>query len=107
MPSPHPQLGERQKLANALSRAAKDGRIARARPKSHLLPCTWSQTDGAVGVTLLLPGGTPSSAVSCAFDVNSVEVLVGGERTSLAGRLAGIIKPLDSTWQARWDETRE
>ena len=93
------KLGERQKLANALSRAEKTGRVAAAVPVPHMRPCTWTQTDEAVTVKLLVAAGTSGRQIDFELDANSLSIRVGGELSSVAGRLAGLVKPTDSTWE--------
>ena len=92
-------LADRQRLANALARAAREGRVRTVRPVSYLVPALWSQTDDTISVRMRVPGGTPSHAISFKLDANSLEVSVSGERTVLHGRLAGLVKTADSTWE--------
>ena len=93
------KVGERQRLANAIGRAQRAGRIDAVAPVPHMSPCTWSQTDEELTLRLRLPAGTASAAVHFDLDVNSLEVRVAGERTSVCGRLAGLVRPADSTWE--------
>ena len=93
------KVGERQKLANAISRAEKVGRIGRAVPVPHMRPCTWTQAADFVTLKLMIPAGTSSGQVNFDLDVNSLTIRVGGEATSVSGRLAGLVKPADSTWE--------
>ena len=93
------KVGERQRLANAIGRAQRAGRIETVAPVPHMRPCTWSQTEETVTVRLTLAPGTASAQVDFALDVNSLVVRVGSEHTSASGRLAGLVKPGDSTWE--------
>ena len=93
------KVGERQRLANAIGRAQRAGRIEAVAPVPHMRPCTWSQTEETVTVRLTLAAGTASAQVGFSLDVNSLVVRVGDEHTSASGRLAGLVKPGDSTWE--------
>ena len=93
------KVGERQRLANAIGRAQRAGRIGAVAPVPHMRPCTWSQTAETVTVRLTLAAGTASALVGFDLDVNSLVVRVGDEHTSASGRLAGLVKPDDSTWE--------
>ena len=93
------KVGERQRLANAIGRAQRAGRIGAVAPVPHMRPCTWSQTEETMTVRLTLTAGTASALVGFALDVNSLVVRVGDEHTSASGRLAGLVKPDDSTWE--------
>lgn len=93
------KLVERQKLANSLARAVKAGRVGSAPPAPHLAPCSWTQTDGGLVIKLAVPSGTQSSEVAVVFDVNSLDVTIGGEPSSVCGRLHGIIKVADCFWE--------
>ena len=93
------KVGERQRLANAIGRAQRAGRIEAVAPVPHMRPCTWSQTEETMTVRLTLAAGTASALVGFALDVNSLVVRVGDEHTSASGRLGGLVKPDDSTWE--------
>jgi hypothetical protein len=93
------KLVERQKLANSLAKAVKMGRVGSAPPAPHLAPCSWTQTDGSIVIKLFVPSGTQSSGVAVTFDVNSLDVTVGGEPSSVCGRLHGIIKVAECFWE--------
>ena len=96
------KLGDRQKLANELGKLIKEGRAptsAAAQPIPHLVPCVWTQTNEVVTVRLRVPGGLDSRKISFNLDMNSMEVLVNGEKTSLAGRLIALVKAAESTWE--------
>ena len=62
-------------------------------------PCTWTQTDEVVTVKLLVAAGTSGRQVDFVLDANSLSISVGGEPSSVVGRLAGLVKPTDSTWE--------
>ena len=94
------RLGERQQLANALTKAEKAGRLPPPNPMPHLRPATFEEhDDGTVSVWLQLPANTASSQLKLSLDANSLHVTLAGAPTALAGRLYGLVKPKDCTWQ--------
>jgi len=93
------RLVERQKLANSLSKAVKAGRVGAAPPTPHLAPCSWTQTDDSLVIKLAVPSGTHSAEIGVAFEVNSLDISVKGEPSSLCGRLHGLVKPADCLWE--------
>jgi len=93
------RLVERQRVANGLARAIKAGRVGTVAATPHLAPCTWTQTDDCLVARLAIPAGTPSSAVAVSFEVNAMDIRVHGEASSMCGRLHGVVKPSDCTWE--------
>lgn len=95
------RLGERQKLANALTKAEKDGRLTASRPIRQLIPpCYRENEDGTtITVRLQLPPAVRSTQITFTCDVNSLKVSILGEHSACCGTLCGIIKPADSTWE--------
>ena len=94
------RLGERQKLANALSKAEKAGRLAASVPVPHLRPATYRETgDDLVVIRLLLPPGAKSNQLAVAIDANSIDVRLLGQATSLVGTLGGLVRAADCLWE--------
>ena len=93
------KLAERQKLANALSKAKKRGALPPASPMPHLLPCVFKETADQLTVWLAVEAGIKGHQVGFSADANSVDVKVRGERTALSGLLCGHIKPRECTWE--------
>ena len=93
------RLGDRQKLANSLSRASKQGALPPAPPMPHLEPCTFEETAEQLTVWLSVPAGIKAHQMGVDIDANSVQVHVLGERTALRGRLCGHICPAKCTWE--------
>ena len=92
------KLGQRQKICNALAKAIKNS-SAKIKPTPHLTPCLWSQDDATIGIKLTIPKGTPSAKIAFLAHVNSLQLTLDGEETSLVGTLHGVIKAADSTWE--------
>jgi len=93
------KLGDRQRLANGLTKAIKEGRVDVVKPIPHLIPSTWTQNHETLTIKMLVRGGTPTAQIAVRFDVNSLAVTVNNEKTSVIGRLFATIKPIDSTWE--------
>ena len=90
---------DRQKLANALSKASKAGAFPPPNPLPHLHPCIFTETAETLTIRLTAAAGVKSHQVQFSVDVNSVSVTVLGERTALCGHLSGIVKPKDCSWE--------
>ena len=94
------KLGERQRFANAMSRAEKAGQLP---PPTlsfpHLKPAIFEETEDTVSVRLALHGGTAPNQLSVHFDATSVRVQYMGGPTAASGKLYGPIRPSESHWQ--------
>ena len=93
------RLGDRQAVANALTKAEKDERLQPQHAIPHLRPCVFEEEDASLTVRLKLASGITSNQLKVKFDVTSVLVELMGERTTLAGKLFAPIKPNDCLWE--------
>lgn len=92
-------LGERQKLANALSKAEKAGTIDVAVPVPHLTPCVYTDSDFALTVRLKISPETLSHQLKFHVDANSLSMDLFSEPTACRGKLFALVKPKDCTWE--------
>ncbi|KAL1519163.1 hypothetical protein AB1Y20_003423 [Prymnesium parvum] len=93
------KLIDRQKLANALSRAQKEGSLPPPPAMPHMNPCYFAETTDQLTVWLSVEAGIKAHQISFSVDANSIQVKVMGEETSLSGRLCGLVKPRECTWE--------
>ena len=94
------KLGERQALANALSKAEKEGRLPSVRPIAHLqVPIFEELDDATITVRLKVPAEVQSNQLKMHSDANSLRVELRGEPTALTGKLYALVKPRETIWE--------
>ena len=93
------KLGERQSLANAISRAEKVGLLAPPVALPHHRPAVFEEDDETLTVRLKIPAAATSNQFKVSIEVNALRVDFCGEPTALVGTLCAVIKPYDSTWE--------
>ena len=93
------RLGDRQALANALSKSEKSGQIAAAVPIAQLRPPIFDEDDDALTVKLKLPPHVSSNQLKMRVDANSLRVELCGEATACCGKLHALVRPSDCTWE--------
>ena len=93
------RLGDRQALANALSKSEKSGQIAAAVPIAQLRPPIFDEDDDALTVKLKLPPHVSSNQLKMRVNANSLRVELCGEATACCGKLHALVRPSDCTWE--------
>lgn len=96
------KLGERQKLANALAKAQREGQLPPPPAVEHLAhfkPPIFVDDESTVTVWLKVATGTSSNQLKMHVDANSLRVEYCGEPTAVRGKLQGTVKAADCGWQ--------
>jgi hypothetical protein len=93
------KLGERQQFASALSRAEKAGTVAAPVPTPHLIPVVYTEADETITVRLKIDPSVLSHQLKFHVDANSLSLELLGEPTACCGKLHGLLKPKDCTWE--------
>ena len=93
------KLGERQALANAVSKAEKAGVLAPAYVAPHQRPPTFEENDQEITVRLSIPSDAASNQIKVAFEVNHLRVDYQGEATAVNGQLGGVVKANECVWE--------
>ncbi|KAL1524620.1 hypothetical protein AB1Y20_019509 [Prymnesium parvum] len=95
------QLGDRQKLANALTKMERLGQLPASEPIFHLIPPSYveDEEEAMLVVRLLLPASARRAHLAVSIAPRALHVRLRGERTSCCGTLFAPIDPHDSSWQ--------
>jgi hypothetical protein len=95
------KVSERQALANAISRAEKEGHISPPVRIPHLIPAIFDESSDFASVTvrLLVPRRTMANQLTVTFEVNVLRAELLGEPTALGGQLFDLIKPHECEWE--------
>jgi hypothetical protein len=95
------KLGERQKLANGISKAERSGELPPAAVARfpHLVPAIFEDEKDTMQIRLKVAAGTTANQLKVHMEREAICVEYCNTPTSVHGKLCGVVRPVESTWQ--------